>query len=179
MRVQASSLLAGVVISACGLEREPGPSPNEFGGFFFWQVSGEGQIDLSDACGPEPLAPPDLPPNSYLVYQVSEDGKSATAQDCERVQASSCKRSDVDLVFDVKGHTLSAQTTEAAEPITDTCDNAIHFDWTVIDEGTTADFSVSVKSVLSGDCEDVEPLPEPPCTAKLQVPMKFDRIDWL
>lgn len=167
-----------LALSACA-QREPGLKEEEFGAFFFWRVAGDPDLDVAPACLNETAPdPPEFEENSYLVYQVSEDGKTAVAQDCDRVDAASCKKNELDVVFDVDDTKLTAQSEDPIEPLSETCDRVAVLDWTVTDGGEEGRFELQGHEGVSGDdCTGFEGFADSECKVTLSVPLELDRID--
>lgn len=122
--------LALVLFAGCG-PRAPGAQAKQT---YFWRVvSSELQYGT---CSDEPtfragLTPLKFEANSYLIYLVDKDGKTATTQACDRLDASTCKPSPTPLVFTIAGTELAFSAEQKAPILTNdtacgalTCDGA-------------------------------------------------------
>ncbi|HEY1088232.1 MAG TPA: hypothetical protein VGE37_11075 [Archangium sp.] len=97
--------LLALLLTACG--QYTGPQPNAFS---FWQVKtstlewGEcsDAMDIRDT-----VAPIQLTDNTFIIYRVSDDGKTAVTQKCTTLDDRTCAPSDGGVVFDVVGRELT------------------------------------------------------------------------
>lgn len=150
----AAALLIGSM-AACdgGGERDPGPSDDEFGQIFFWRVVGS-EVDFGDECTDDEgfrdeIEPIEFEKNSFLVYKVDDDGKTATDQDCSRVDGSTCDDSDLDIEYDIDDHTLTYDQEAQRDTLTSwACDLEVDGFWTLTDKGETMDFVVDLSVLL-------------------------------
>ncbi len=165
MRINTSILFASclfLVLPACDLEREPGPHESEHGKILFWSIT-EDELVWGESCSDreqvrDSLSVPQLQEDSFLVYQLSEDGESATLMDCTSTDPGTCSVSAADVVFDVTGNTLAADRGLELVSIADVdCEIAQQQIWTLTDAGETLEFVRDLHLDLQGDeCEDFE-----------------------
>ena len=92
--------LSLVLATGCG-PRPPGAVANQT---YFWRVVSS-EVTFG-TCSDEMQFRTDLMPlkfeaNSFLIYKVEPDGKTAVAQTCDRVDPSTCKPSTTKVVFTV------------------------------------------------------------------------------
>ena len=102
----AAVVMVAVSTLGCLGPRDPGPLEEEFGQVLFWEVTSTSLGD--EGCTDDPafqdtLSLPPLEENTYFMYRVSDDGKTAVAQDCAELDADSCVAVD-DITFDIDGH---------------------------------------------------------------------------
>src|SRR5947208_3291312 len=96
----AAALACAVL--ACG-PRAPGPHANEL---IYWHVTSS-DVQFAN-CSDDPQFRGQIDPididagNTYLIYLVSKDGKTATSQDCTSFDRASCTPGEI--VFDVAGN---------------------------------------------------------------------------
>ncbi len=150
--------LVPLLLVACG-PRKPGPHPGET---IFWRITS------SDAqpsgCTDDPSFTSQIKPiavdaNTYLIYRVDGQGKSATALDCTTFDTSSCQPSSSGVVYDIAGHELLFAT-EAKTPIDkSTCQLQSAETWDLTDQGTTLAITISDVLALVDDataCDKLE-----------------------
>lgn len=161
MRASRSALSFAVVVvaaiaCACG-PREPGPGERELGEVQFWEVTGDGEVSFGDACTDAPsfrdgIEAPEFEPNSFLIFKIAEDGETATAQSCERIDPDTCEDSELDIVFEIDEHTYTAtlapQVTATSSP---GCDLQLEQVWTLEDQGETLTLDVDLPATLLGE----------------------------
>ncbi len=142
-------------MSACGAAS--GPSGDAV---YFWRVltSTESFGACSDATDIRAAVPPiAITDNSYLIYKVSRDVKTAVSQTCTALDAATC--TPASMVWTISGRELST-TLEAKDAIGSTgCSLAQTQTWTLTDQGKT--MSLEVSNVLTlvdatTACDDFE-----------------------
>jgi hypothetical protein len=156
--VRAGAIVVAVIAAACG-PREAGPDEREFGEVQFWEVTGDGEITFGPECTDAEsfrgdITPPEFQPNSFLVFKLSDDGSTATAQDCERIDPDSCVDDELDIVFevDVDSHTYTtALPTQIIPTGNPACDIEMAQTWTLEDLGETLTLDVDLPTTLVGD----------------------------
>jgi uncharacterized Zn-binding protein involved in type VI secretion len=166
MRVRGFGLVGVIVIVfivaaiACACApREPGPGERELGEVQFWEVTGDGEVTFGDACTDSPnfrdgIEAPEFEPNSFLIFKIADDGATATAQSCERIDPDTCEDSDVDIVFDIdiEAHTYTATLETQVTPTSSPgCDLELAQVWTLEDQGETLTLDVDLPAALIGD----------------------------
>ena len=150
------------MVAACG--SGSGPQPNAV---YFWKLDSStlawGQC--SDA--PEfrsGVTPIEVKDNSFIVYRVSADGKSAQSQRCARLDSSTCSDDDAGVRFDVTGQELTFTQT-FADPIENAnCALTQTQTWTLTDLKTTMTLDITNVLTLTpsgaaadaGTCADVQ-----------------------
>jgi hypothetical protein len=125
------SLLFAVLLAGCG--QYTGPQPDAT---YFWQMK-TSELEFgacSDAAdfrmGLDPLPITD---NTFVIYKVSSDGKTAVTQKCERLDSRSCSPSDSGVTWDIVGRELTF-TRSTKEPIGTTgCSLQQTETWTLTD----------------------------------------------
>lgn len=151
------------MLVACG-PREPGPHEAERGQIFYWQVTSS-EVVAGDKCTDNEsfrsdLEPEPLEANTFLMYRLSEDGRTAVAQTCTSTDADSCVDSETGIVFDVSGNELISDPPPAVRDVEgSSCDLEGDELWTVEDQGETMRFTLDVEFNLVGDplvCADLE-----------------------
>jgi hypothetical protein len=169
---------AALVSCACA-PREPGLKDDEHGATFFWHVAGLPKFSVTEACESETQPePPAFAESAYLVYTVSGDGKTAKAQDCERVDVSTCKDNELDLEFAIDFDTLTGATTAPIEELSETCTHTSDLAWIVKDEGEEGSLTVEGTSELTGDdCSGFELSVSGDCLVKLEVSLELELVD--
>lgn len=156
----AALLLA--LTAGCG-PREAGPHEHERGSVFYWQVTGS-DVSFGAECTDDDgfrgdIEPPEFEPNSFLMYELSDDGEEAVAMDCESTLASSCDVSDTGIVFDVSGNKLRYDPEPVLRDLSGDCDVEADELWTLVDEGETLPMTVEITFDLVGDplaCDQLE-----------------------
>ncbi len=106
------TVLPAILVSLCCLAclgpRKPGPLEREYGDVIFWEVTSieTSQESCTNAADLEAATtPPPLRENTFFMYEVSDDGSTATTMDCTENRASSCTEVQ-DQDFSVEGHRL-------------------------------------------------------------------------
>jgi len=123
-------LIAAAVLSACG-----GPS------IVFWQA-GTSTVDFASNCSDEmtfrnSIMPVSVDSNSYLIYRIEKDGKTATVLDCDTLDASTCKNSKSGITFTIAGKELFRTDTNKSAITGSTCNLLDTTNWTLTDMGKT------------------------------------------
>jgi hypothetical protein len=147
------AVLAAVLATAChsgvstGTTGPNGPSAD---GVWFWHLLtstvdfGTCSDNVDFRKGAQPLT---LTDNTYIVYRTSTDGKSAAAQSCPTLDASSCTPAAGGLMWSVVGSELTA-VTDKKDPVgTGGCALDQTQTWTLQDQG--AKMTVEVDNVLT------------------------------
>lgn len=147
---------------ACG--SYDGPQPNAV---YFWKLDSStlawGQCsDATDfRMGVDPLAVGD---STYVVYRVSADGKTATSQQCARLDSSTCTDLDGGVRYEIVGRELTF-TQAFTQPIEgSSCALAQTQTWTITDQ--TREMTLDISNVLTleasgsgpdaGSCAEVD-----------------------
>ncbi len=149
-------VVVGIIAVACG-PREPGPGERELGEVQFWEVTGDGEVTFGDACTDsadfrDGIDAPEFEPNSFLVFKIAEDGETATAQSCERIDPDTCEDNELDIVFEIEEHTYTATLDSQVTPTSSLgCDLQLAQVWTLEDEGETLTLDVDLPATLIGD----------------------------
>lgn len=145
------ALLSLLCLAACGSDDiTPGET-------YFWKVTGS--TVAFGACADEPdfrdsTQPLPYTEGTYLAYRISEDGKTAVAQQCTRLEASACTDGDSGIVFDIAGRELT-WVDESQQPIGSTaCVLSQHTTWTLVDGVSTMTLEVANLLSLTGDEAD-------------------------
>lgn len=145
------------LVVACG-PRAPGPHEAEYGEVFYWEVTGS-ELDIGLRCTDAPsfrdkLAAPEFEENTYLMYRVEADGRTAVLQDCETLDASTCVDNDLELVFEIDGNELVADPEPEVRDIENSdCDLEGDELWTVLDRGETMKLTFETTFHLVGDAD--------------------------
>lgn len=143
-------LLPPVVLAlftACGGGSSNGLAPNAV---YFWQITSS-TVEFGQ-CSDKPEFRMDAKPlafsdNSYLIYRVSGDGKTAVTQDCTRLDASTCSSSATPITFNIAGRELTF-TQESKAPVGTTGCNLLQAEtWTLADSGKA--MTLDIANVLS------------------------------
>lgn len=136
-----------------------GPQPDAT---YFWQIK-TSAIEFG-ACSDEPmfrapLTPIEITDNTFVIYKVAHDGKTATSQKCTSLDAKSCTDSDSAKVFDITGRDL-IRTETRKEPIGTTgCSLQQTETWTITDATRAMTFElVNVLTLVDSPpaCDQVE-----------------------
>jgi hypothetical protein len=140
------TLLILVVTSGCG-GAGSSLSPNAV---VFWRLTSSalqfGQCS-DDAEFRKGVKPIEVMPNSYLVYRLSADGKTATSQQCQSLDPASCGDAPGPLVYSVNGRELTL-TRSAKSPVGTTgCQLQLQDTWTLTDAKDT--MTLDIDSALS------------------------------
>jgi hypothetical protein len=150
-------VVMAVLTIGCGA-REPGPLPSEFGKVTYWRAlsSSVGFTACTDAAGwQSSIAAPKIEENSYVMYRLSADGKTATAQSCTTTLASSCTDLVPAIVFIVTGHTLIYDAPSQVRDLQGTaCGLQADQVWTIEDRGEDASFKAALTFNLVGPVND-------------------------
>ncbi len=144
MRFLALALTV-LTLTACG--HKSGPQPGDVD---FWQVK-TSTVDFS-MCSDDPtfrmsITPVQFDANSYLIYRVEKDGKTATVLDCTALDASTCMNSSTGITFQIAGTELFRTDTNKSPITGSTCNLLDTTNWTLDDMDKT--LSMEVDHVLS------------------------------
>lgn len=145
MRSPRPLLTLPFLLLACG--QYTGPQPNAT---YFWQVK-TSTVEFG-ACSDAPdfragIEPLEFTDNTFLIYKVSADGKTAVTQSCTRLDSSTCSPSDAGVVFDITGRELTF-TESAKAPIGTTgCSLQQTLTWTLTD--ATRVMTLDINNVLT------------------------------
>lgn len=161
----ASCIVVAALVAACA--RTPGPHRVDFGEVQFWEASGDGEVTFGDACTDadsfrDDITAPEFPANSFLMFRIAEDGETAVAQDCTRIDTSTCVDNELGLVFeiDVDAHTYTAELApQVLATSSPQCDMELGQTWTLEDLGETLTLDMDLPTTLVGDpaaCAAVE-----------------------
>lgn len=132
----------GFLLVACGGPRQPSA---QAGQVYFWKVTSSA-VEFG-ACSDEKQFRDDLAPlkfeaNSFLIYKVSQDAKSAVTQTCARVDPQTCAPSTTNVVFQVAVPEL-VFTSEGKTPLGMAgCNLKDASTWTLTDKGTTGELEI-------------------------------------
>jgi len=147
-------------LTACS--REAGPSTDEHGLIFYWQVTSS-DIAWGQQCSDAEDFRADLGPlafeqDTYVVYRVSDDGTQAFDQLCGTTDSSTCV--DGDVVFDIDGHDLVYDPDAVRTPIENGGSCMLDADdrWVLTDQGATLDFGLEILFTLAGPSADCDPI---------------------
>jgi hypothetical protein len=143
--VVSASILA---LAGCGGSPSNALTPNAV---YFWQITsstvefGQCSDDASFRMDAQPIAFTD---NSYLIYRVSQDGKTAVTQECARLDANTCKASANPITFTIAGRELTF-TRQSKAPIGMTgCNLQQSETWTLADKGNKT-MTLDIANTLS------------------------------
>lgn len=91
--------------------------------------------------------PIDVSTDSYLIYKVAADGKSAVGQDCLALDSTTCSPADGGIVWSIAGTELTT-TQQNSDPIgTGGCSLQQTQTWTIQDQ--TRKMSLEIDNVLT------------------------------
>ena len=140
LRLSLFALLAG-----CG--QYTGPQKEAT---YFWQIK-TSAIEFG-ACSDAPdfrSGPTALPftDNTFVIYKVSSDGKTAVTQKCDRLDAKTCSPSDSKVVFDIAGRDLTFTQSSKAPIGTTGCSLQQTETWTLTD--ATRQMTLNLVNVLT------------------------------
>lgn len=147
-----------VALAGCG-PAMTGPTP---GGTYFWQML-TSTVEFG-ACTDDPqfretIKPVPISANSFVVYKVSADGKTAITQQCTRLDPRSCTDPETPNVYDIMGSELT-RSESFKNPIEgSTCFLAQTVNETITEQGRSMTFDlVSILTLVDSpaDCERVE-----------------------
>lgn len=145
-KLLTSVLVGCVALWACGGPREPGARANET---IYWKVAssdvafGACSDDNSDGGFRQQIQAVEFEENSYFVYRISGDAKTASVMACKTFSPSSCVVSEPELKFDVTGNELHL-TRELKTEIGDGgCNLQTTQQWIAEDKGTSMSLDVS------------------------------------
>lgn len=141
---------------ACTGARDPGGSDLDHGKVLFWEVEAADleQFDCTDADDiQEALTLPALEEGTYFMYRLSEEGDTATAQDCSRLDADSCSPID-GLTFDVAGTSMVATPDPQTIDASGDCTVSLQETWTFDDRGEDGTLTLSLTFPFEGPAAD-------------------------
>ena len=135
-----------LLLVACG-PRQPGAAANQT---YFWRVVSS-EVSFG-TCSDEPNFRKDLMPlkfesNSFLIYKVAADGKSAESQTCGRIDPSTCMPSTTHVVFTVANPELIFTSEGKSDLGMGGCKLLDNTTWTLTDMSTTG--TLEIAHVLS------------------------------
>jgi hypothetical protein len=135
-----------LLAAGCG-PRQPGAAPNQT---YFWRVMSS-EVTFG-ACSDEPQFRKDLMPlkfesNSFLIYKVAPDGKTAVNQTCDRVDPDTCKPSATNVTFTVANPELIFVSEGKSAFGMTGCQLLDNTTWTLTDLGATG--TLEITHVLS------------------------------
>lgn len=158
-RVLPLLCLAFFATTGCGGGTSSGLQPDAV---YFWQIASS-TVEFGQ-CSDETQFRADVQPlsftdNSYIIYKVSKDGKTAVTQDCARLDATTCMPSASGITFAIVGRELTF-TRESKDPVGMTgCNLQQAETWTLTDNTRTMTMEISnVLSLVDSPpaCESVE-----------------------
>ncbi len=136
---------AAVTLAACGHKKGPQP-----GDVDFWQVKSSA-VDFAmcsdDMAFRSSITPVTFDANSYLIYRVEKDGKTATVLDCQTLDANTCTPSSTGITFQIAGTELFRTDTSKSMIGMTGCNLLDTTNWTLDDMDKT--LSMEVDHVLS------------------------------
>lgn len=137
--------LVPLVLLACG--QYSGPQANAT---YFWQIK-TSALEFG-ACSDAPdfragIDPLEFSDNTFLIYKVSADGKTAVSQSCTRLDSSTCTPSDAGVVFDIVGRELTFVESQKQPVGTTGCSIQQTLTWTLTD--ATRVMTLDINNVLS------------------------------
>lgn len=138
-------LAVPLVLLACG--QYTGPQPNAT---YFWQIK-TSTVEFG-ACSDaqdfrDGVKPLEFTNNTFLIYKVSADGKTAATQTCERLDSSTCSPSDAGVVFDITGRELTFTESSKTAVGTTGCSLQQTLTWTLTD--ATRVMTLDIANVLT------------------------------
>jgi hypothetical protein len=146
-RACAILVVLASVLAGCGGAGN-GLSPNAI---YFWQITsstvefGQCSDEMQFRADAQPLAFTD---NSYIIYKVSADGKTAVTQDCARLDSSTCKDAANPITFTIAGRELTF-TRQGKDPVGTTgCNLQQSETWTLTDSGKKT-MTLDIANVLA------------------------------
>jgi hypothetical protein len=157
MKLRLLAVLSLFVLAACPKTEERDA--------FFWHITSAnvefGQC-TDEAWFRDVFAAPDAGTNTYLIYEVAKDGKTASTLDCTRVSIDYCTTPADPIVWQVEGNELTRGLTfnsvipdagcSIQENVTDTI---------TVNDKTMSDATVDVISLVedtagSGACTELD-----------------------
>lgn len=131
MRLQLLAL--AFFLSAC--PGYTGPQPDAI---YFWKIK-TSTLEFG-ACSDAPdfrsqLMPVEITENTFVIYKVSTDGKTATTQKCTALDSKACTTADSPTVFDITGREL-VSTQSSKSPIGTTGCSLQQTETSTITDGT-------------------------------------------
>ncbi|MDX2013774.1 MAG: hypothetical protein SFW67_26500 [Myxococcaceae bacterium] len=173
-----SSLFVALAFFSCGPQTvSPAPVPNRLGvqpnATYFWQVTtsaiewGECS-DAEDFRASASALPVGM--NSFLIYKTDAEGKSAIAQNCPRLDPSTCQDSAARITFQIAGPELTLTRDPVADPLRVRDSNGMVRDsscllgqqesWFFRDQGLSFDLEInttlSLEQQMGMECELIE-----------------------
>jgi hypothetical protein len=159
--MRGSKVVLGVCAAwmlACTGKRDVGPNEDEFGKVLFWEVLSFDTTTTDCTNSPDfqtALVPPSLEEGTFFIYALSDDGQSATVQDCTQNRAETCTP--------VPEYTLQPEGNEllfAGEPqkvdAGRNCDLRFQEFWRFVDAGEDGTLDMSLTFSFDGllnDCD--------------------------
>lgn len=147
-------------VVACMGPREAGRD-KDFGKTLFWEVLDldSGNVGCTDDPGfQDALQAPPLEAGTFFVYALSDDGKTAVAQDCTETRAASCSDAS-EITFEVDG----TEMLYVAEPVrveaSRLCDVELTEMWRFVDGGEDATLDATIAFDFLGvpnACDELE-----------------------
>lgn len=158
----AAVLIAGVFLST-GCGGRDGLSEKEYGYILFWEVTSADLVwhectDADQFRGA--ISAPEFEDNSFIVYRVSDDGDTLVDQDCESIDASTCKDSDLGIVFEKADDGYAFDPPLAVgDELAPNCSLTSDPRWLLDDQGQDLFLDVSLTFGLQGEgtaCDGVD-----------------------
>ncbi len=148
-----------LTVSLVGCGAPTGPAS---GGVYFWKML-TSTVEFG-ACSDEPafraeIKPVSIGANTYFVYKVAADGKTAITQRCDRLDPKSCVDPEEPDVYDITGKELTRTETFKTPIDMSTCALSQTVTETLIDADKTMTLDlVSVLTLVDSptDCATVE-----------------------
>ncbi len=133
---------AVLCLLACG-PRPPGTQSNQT---YFWKVTSS-SLEFG-ACSDEKMFRDGLTPlkfeaNSYLIYKVSRDNKTAVTQTCDRLDPATCKPSTSQVIFTIAGAELAFGSSGKSPLGLGGCNLLDTTTWLLTDKGATGTLEIS------------------------------------
>lgn len=154
MKLRALLLLSLLVFAACPADERKA---------FFWRITSanvEFGACTDEAWFRDAFAAPDAGDNTYLIYQLAKDGKTATDLECTRVDIDTCKVPANPIVWDVNGKELTRSVTFNSSIPDAGCSIQENLTDTITDKGKTMSNSVvdiiSLVDETAGACADLD-----------------------
>lgn len=153
MKLRALLPVFLLVFAAC-------PEPRKA---FFWRITSSsvefGQC-TDEAWFRDSFQAPDAGDSTYLIYEISKDGKTATGLDCTRVDIDTCTTPVNAITWQVNGKELSRTATFDSSIPDAGCTIEENLTDTITDNGKTMDDAVvdviSLVDEQAGACADLD-----------------------
>lgn len=152
------SFMCLLVLLACG---GSGPQPNQT---YFWKLT-TSTIEFNSMCSDEATfrqknQPIEIKPDSYFIYKVSADGKTATHMTCETFDVRTCIPHSSGLVFTIAGLEMSSARDMKQTITSSQCSINTSESWLLTDKkGSALSIEISDTFSLVGDrtdCDEIE-----------------------